>query len=111
LRKEKISKKEKGQICEIDGFCKQYEKKLIKKESYTNRVGRQKTMRLSYVLTIIVFWQHLKYRTLLELVDTKFLKDWLNEAKHPPAGFMDSKFSLLLIQLEKLCLFMLCQEM
>ena len=50
-------------FCEIDDFCKQYEKKLIKKESYANKIGRPKTMRLSYVLTIIVFWQHSKYRT------------------------------------------------
>ena len=54
-------------FCEIDDFCKQNEnlinKKLIGKRSGAVKAGRPETMRLSYVLTIIVFWQHSKYRT------------------------------------------------
>jgi hypothetical protein len=57
-------------FCEIDDFCKQNEnlinKRLIGDKALSPKSiksGRPETMRLSYALTIIVFWHHSKYRT------------------------------------------------
>lgn len=53
-------------FCDVDDFCKQYEILLRSnqlKENNSSRVGRPRTLTLSYVITICIYFHHSGYHT------------------------------------------------